>query len=195
LEGEAWNMEYQRRSSVARGIGAWLCVLGGALCGLGYFAPWITYYGGGGDTPDLTLNGWQAALGNGSVLYNPSGGLAEPACIVSAALSLAPLAMSACAVLAVGTRFLLGTSLAAFSFARRPFWTAAAMGTLGLMFMTYTLDPFGLNPESFWLLLHAPAPSVGPGFVMTGAGWLAVCAGGLLLAQRLTPRPTHQTEA
>jgi hypothetical protein len=157
-------------------LGAWLSMVGGALCVAGYFLPWVTYHAAIEGNPGNQLwSGWTTAW---SGLQTAFWGIAPQtiAGIVIALLFLFPLATGVLALTA-GARVWLGTS---WSVPRTRYRVFAVLGALALLLMTYSLDPFGWSSETAWVAFHEPAPSIEAGFYLMCAGMLAILADAFL---------------
>lgn len=148
-------------------IGAALGITGGVLCVVGFSLPWITFRipGDGGAITSSTFNGWRAAAEAGPVGVLPA---------------LLPLLMGVVA-LVVGVRALSGGVARGIW---RLYWAATSAGLLVLLVLTYGFDPFGLDPETLWVLQREPSPLIGPGFSAMYLGVCALLVGGALARQR-----------
>ncbi len=157
-------------------LSRWLSTLGGVLCVVGYFLPWVTYHPDiEGHIWDVRWSGWSTAW---SEWHSTPPDIADR--VVGAtvlAIATLPLLMGILA-LVVGAREWLGLT---FRVPRALFWTAIILATLALLLMTYTIDPFGWSAGTEWVMFHEPAPSIEIGLYMMYAGMLAIIAGGLLL--------------
>ena len=163
-----------------------LCLLGGALCIVGFFVPWITYHLEGGYLTS-TLNGWQTVIGAGSIFSFAVGGVR-----INSALGftifvcgLFPLLMAAVA-LGKGTRVSFRAPARLRRYLWLTEWLIIIIGALELILITYVLDPFGMRATSMWIVTHDPAPSLGPGFYMVYGGAILVIVGSILMG-----RPQH----
>jgi hypothetical protein len=96
--------------------------------------------------------------------------------IILAFLHAFPLFMGLLAIMLATIVPSSGSSRAS-SIAWAAFWPTSIIGVLELAIMTYALDPFGLNPDSFWVAEHDRAPLIGPGLYMMYIGVFAVLVG------------------
>src|SRR5215469_16466781 len=125
------------------GVGRWISTLGGVLCVVGYFLPWVTYHPDSeGYLRNLPWSGWTtawSALGEAprSLLAANVINAVVPSAFLCACLL--PLVAGMLALL-VGTRAWLGIS---WQIPGRLYWSVVALGTLALLLMTYSLDPWG----------------------------------------------------
>lgn len=181
-----------QRPRVSYRFGTNLCLLGGALCIVGIFVPWITYHLEGGYLTS-TLNGWQAVIGTGSIFSFAVGGVRINSVLGFTIFTccLFPLLMAAVA-LAKGTH----VSFRAPERLQRYLWPAEwfiiIIGTLELILITYVLDPFGVRATSMWIITHDPPPSLGPGFYMVYAGAISIIVGSVLMGR---PQPVQPASA
>jgi hypothetical protein len=153
-------------------VDAWLSTASGVLCAVGYFVPWVTYHASLDGVPGSQYwNGWTLASDG---LQTATSGIA-PESIAGAVLALLFLLPLAAGVLALvsGSRAWLGVS---WRVPRRVYRILAILGALALLFMTYSIDPFGWSTQTAWVAFHEPAPSVDLGLYMMCAGMLAILA-------------------
>jgi hypothetical protein len=166
--------------------GRWLALLGGAVCAVGYLLPWVRYrveWEGDVHFPNgIAGHAWSGLKPLQSTMwpvmpYAVSG----PLTLLVAAL---PLLMALVAV-GVGTAAHLREARALSPGISWAYLTTTALGTLALLVMSYALDPATLRGnETVATANWIAPPALQPGFIITYAGVVAMCASWLLLRGR-----------
>ena len=175
----------ETRSASARGTGGAWSAVGGLLIVLGYWLPWITYHIES-EARNVTDNGWQALFGPDGVhpvlgsFFSDGIEIYYSAGMLLAITALLPFAVGLIAMVA-GARRMRFTAAHRLTAHWTPCWSLVIAGVLALLFLTYTLDPFGRNPETYWVLRHdLLPPTIGPGLYTVFIGMAAVVGGALI---------------